>query len=119
MEELFLKESVVISDAMFEVLMKALQKEDDAENGNYWKNTAKSTIDEFLSSLGDKMILRVRTKNAMRKHGYVVHRMLPLRGGRQATECSAFGNLRLKHDCNFEIESVCFLSKYNAKERYV
>ena len=51
LKELFLEESTVTGDAMFEVLMKALQREDDAENRHYWKNTTKNTIYEFLSSI--------------------------------------------------------------------
>lgn len=51
LEELFLQESEIIEEAMFEFLMKALQKKDDLENRNYWKNTTKDTIFKFLNDV--------------------------------------------------------------------
>lgn len=54
LEELFLKETEITGKAMFETLMKALQKKDDSENRNYWKNTTKRTIFEFLNGLDVK-----------------------------------------------------------------
>lgn len=51
LEDLFLQENEITGEAMFEVLMKALQMEDDIENRNYWKNATKDTIFKFLDDV--------------------------------------------------------------------
>lgn len=57
LEDLFLQESEITGEAMFEVLMKALQMEDDIENRNYWKNATKDTIFKFLDDVGSSKTL--------------------------------------------------------------
>ncbi len=57
LEDLFLQESEITGEAMFEVLMKALQMEDDIENRNYWKNATKDTIFKFSDDVGSSKTL--------------------------------------------------------------
>ena len=57
LEDLFLQESEITGEAMFEVLMKALQMEDDIENRNYRKNATKDTIFKFLDDVGSSKTL--------------------------------------------------------------
>lgn len=48
LEDLFLNEKEVTGEAMFNVLMNALQQQDDPENRNKWKETTKTTLFAFL-----------------------------------------------------------------------
>lgn len=51
LENLFLKEDEITGDAMYEVLVKALYKEDNPENREFWKQTTKDTIFDFLENI--------------------------------------------------------------------
>ncbi len=51
LDDLFLKEHEITGKAMYEVLMKALQKKEDIKNREYWKNTTQKTIGDFLETL--------------------------------------------------------------------
>ena len=51
LETVFLAENEVNGEAMFNVLMKAVQTEDNPENRIYWKETTPKAIFEFLDSI--------------------------------------------------------------------
>lgn len=51
MENLFLREKEITGEAMFDNVMKSLQREDDSKNRDFWKNTTRKTIFEFLDSI--------------------------------------------------------------------
>ncbi len=51
LDGLFLKEYEITGKAMYEVLMKALQRKEDIKNREYWKNTTQKTIGDFLDTL--------------------------------------------------------------------
>lgn len=51
LEDLFLNENEVSGEAMFNVLIKALQKQDNPKNRNRWKEKTKTTILDFLDSV--------------------------------------------------------------------
>lgn len=51
LETMFLAENEVNGEAMFNVLMKAVQAEDNPENRIYWKETTPKAIFKFLDSI--------------------------------------------------------------------
>lgn len=51
LEDFFLRESEITGKAMYDVLMKALQNKGDVTNREFWKNTTKKSIFEFLNTL--------------------------------------------------------------------
>lgn len=51
LENLLLSESEITGEAMFDNVMKSLQREDDSQNRDFWKNTTRKTIFEFLDNI--------------------------------------------------------------------